>query len=52
MAHRSNTRNRAIGLLEAAGVLEGTAGKTRDRVYMYQAHLNRLCVGTEPGGQA
>lgn len=41
------TAGRAIESLEAAGVLVETTGKKRDRVYAYQAYLDRLRVGTE-----
>ncbi len=43
------TAARAIGALEAAGVLVETTGKKRDRVYAYQAYLDRVPAGTELG---
>jgi len=43
------TAGRAIEALEAAGVLVETTGKKRDRVYAYQAYLERLRAGTELG---
>ncbi|WP_428265791.1 Fic family protein [Haliangium sp.] len=45
------TAGRAIEALEAAGVLVETTGKKRDRVYAYQAYLDRLRAGTELGEQ-
>ncbi len=44
------TAGRAIGAIEAAGVLVETTGKKRDRVYAYKAYLDRLRV-EEAGGQ-
>lgn len=43
------TAGRAIEALEAAGVLVETTGKERDRVYAYQAYLDRLREGTGLG---
>lgn len=43
------TAGRAIEALAAAGVLVETTGKKRDRVYAYQAYLDRLRAGTELG---
>ncbi|MBA2661805.1 MAG: Fic family protein [Bradymonadaceae bacterium] len=43
------TAGRAIEALEATGVLVETTGKKRDRVYAYQAYLDRLRAGTELG---
>ena len=37
--------------LEAAGVLVETTGKKRDRVYAYQAYLDRLRSGTGLGDE-
>ncbi len=45
------TAGRAIEALEAAGVLVETTGKKRDRVYAYQAYLDRLRSGTELGDE-
>jgi Fic family protein len=45
------TAGRAIEALEAAGVLVETTGKMRDRVYAYQAYLDRLRAGTELGDE-
>ena len=45
------TAGRAIEALEAAGVLVETTGKKRDRVYAYQAYLDRLRAGTELGDE-
>lgn len=45
------TAGRAIAALEAAGVLVETTGKKRDRVYAYQAYLDRLRAGTELGDE-
>jgi Fic family protein len=45
------TAGRAIEALEATGVLVETTGKKRDRVYAYQAYLDRLRAGTELGDQ-
>ncbi|TVR00227.1 MAG: Fic family protein [Deltaproteobacteria bacterium] len=45
------TAGRAIEALEAAGVLVETTGRKRDRVYAYQAYLDRLRAGTEPGDE-
>ncbi|NVB38574.1 Fic family protein [Pseudenhygromyxa sp. WMMC2535] len=45
------TTGRAIEALEAAGVLVETTGKKRDRVYAYQAYLDRLRAGTELGDE-
>ncbi len=45
------TAGRAIEALRAAGVLVETTGKKRDRVYAYQAYLDRLRAGTELGGE-
>jgi Fic family protein len=41
------TAARAIGTLEAAGMLIETTGKKRDRWYAYQRYLDRLRVGTD-----
>lgn len=41
------TAGRAIEALKGAGVLVETTGKKRDRVYAYEAYLDRLRVGTE-----
>jgi Fic family protein len=41
------TAGRAIEALEAAGILVETTGKKRDRVYAYQAYIERLRAGTE-----
>ncbi len=41
------TAGRAIETLVAAGILVETTGKKRDRVYAYQAYLDRLRSGTE-----
>jgi Fic family protein len=46
------TAGRAIETLVAAGVLEETTGRKRDRVYAYRAYLERLRVGTELGDEA
>ncbi|TXD37912.1 Fic family protein [Lujinxingia vulgaris] len=46
------TAARAIEVLEAAGVLVETTGKKRDRVYAYQAYLDRLRAGTELGEES
>ncbi len=46
------TAGRAIEALETAGVLVETTGKKRDRVYAYQAYLDRLRAGTELGEEA
>ncbi len=43
------TAGRAIDALVRAGVLVETTGKKRDRVYAYQAYLERLREGTELG---
>ena len=43
------TAGRAIEALKAAGVLVESTGKKRDRVYAYQAYLDRLRAGTELG---
>lgn len=43
------TANRAIDALSRAGVLVETTGKKRDRIYAYQAYLDRLRAGTELG---
>lgn len=43
------TAGRAIEVLETAGVLVETTGKKRDRIYAYQAYLERLRAGTELG---
>jgi Fic family protein len=43
------TAGRAIEALEAASVLVETTGKKRDRVYAYEAYLDRLREGTELG---
>ena len=43
---------RAIDALVQAGVLVEITGKKRDRVYAYQAYLDRLQEGTELGGRA
>lgn len=43
------TAGRAIQALERVGVLKETTGKMRDRVYAYQAYLDRLRTGTELG---
>jgi Fic family protein len=45
------TAGRAIEALLAAGVLVETTGKKRDRVYAYQAYLDRLRAGTDLGGE-
>ena len=45
------TAGRAIEALEGAGVLVETTGKKRDRVYAYQAYLDRLRAGTELGDE-
>jgi Fic family protein len=45
------TAGRAIEALEGAGVLVETTGKKRDRVYAYQAYLDRLRGGTELGDE-
>jgi Fic family protein len=45
------TAGRAIEALEAAGVLVETTGKKRDRVYAYEAYLERLRSGTELGDE-
>ncbi len=45
------TAGRAIEALEAVGVLVETTGKKRDRVYAYQAYLDRLRAGTELGDE-
>ena len=45
------TAGRALEGLEAAGVLVEITGKRRDRVYAYQAYLNRLRTGTELGDE-
>ncbi len=45
------TAGRAIEALEAAGVLVETTGKKRDRLYAYQAYLDRLRAGTELGDE-
>ncbi len=47
LATTKPTAGRAIASLEAAGVLVETTGKERDRVYVYQAYLDRLSAGTE-----
>lgn len=39
------TASKAIGVLEAMGVLKETSGKQRDRVYAYQAYLDVLAGG-------
>jgi Fic family protein len=49
LATTKPTAGRAIEALEAAGVLVETTGKKRDRVYAYQAYLDRLRVGTDLG---
>ena len=41
------TAGRAIEVLVSLGILVETTGKQRDRVYAYQAYLDRLRVGTE-----
>ncbi len=41
------TAVRAIDALVAAGVLAETTGRQRDRIYAYQAYLDRLRAGTE-----
>ena len=41
------TAGRAIEALEAAGVLVEITGKKRDRVFSYQAYLERLRSGTD-----
>lgn len=41
------TAGRALAALIAAGVLEETTGKQRDRSYAYTAYLARLREGTE-----
>jgi Fic family protein len=46
------TAGRAVESLEAAGVLVETTGKRRDRIYAYQAYLDRLRAGTELGDEA
>lgn len=46
------TAGRAIEALEATGVLVETTGRKRDRVYAYQAYLDRLRAGTELGDEA
>lgn len=43
------TAGRAIEALEAAGILVETSGRKRDRVYAYEAYLDRLRTGTELG---
>ena len=50
LATTKPTAGRAIDALEAAGVLVETTGKKRDRVYAYQAYLDRLREGTELQG--
>jgi Fic family protein len=49
LATTKPTAGRAIEALEAAGVLVETTGKKRDRVYAYQAYIDRLRGGTELG---
>lgn len=49
MSTTKPTAGRAIEALEAAGVLVETTGKKRDRVYAYQAYLDRLREGTGLG---
>lgn len=51
LATTKPTAGRAIDALVAAGVLVETTGKKRDRVYAYQAYLDRLRVGTELGDE-
>lgn len=51
MSTTKPTAGRAIEALEAAGVLVETTGKKRDRVYAYQAYLDRLRAGTELGDE-
>ncbi|HHH29201.1 MAG TPA: Fic family protein [Polyangiaceae bacterium] len=51
LATTKPTAGRAIEALEAAGVLVETTGKKRDRVYAYQAYLDRLRAGTELGDE-
>lgn len=41
------TAGRAIQALEDSGILVETTGKKRDRIYAYQAYLDRLRAGTE-----
>ncbi len=50
MATSKPTANRAISVLEQAGVLVEATGKRRDRTWTYRAYLDLLRVGTELSG--
>ena len=41
------TATRALKTLVAAGILEETTGRKRDRSFAYRAYIDRLRTGTE-----
>jgi Fic family protein len=43
------TATKAIDALRAAGILEETTGRGRDRAFSYRAYLDRLCADTGLG---